>query len=289
MRNHFVPQFLQAPWTSNDGMLQLIRLNDGVSKRRAPKALGFQDDLLSLSRDKVVGMDKHAIETLVLQRVDNDADLVRKKLAAGQLASLTHVERCAWVRFIMSLRLRQPSIVDELRIGSAELLKQKLSEQPEVYQSIAVGDSFPTLESWTEAAFPGLIENFGLSFFHELINDEGIGTKLLRLKWWVWRFGANDHSLLLGDQPCVFAGGIDDPNFAMMLPISPQQAFIATRGETLTFELERANSKVLSRNFNNASVLQAENSVYSVDDRQLRFIQNRRPPMPKRPTPTTAA
>ena len=211
--------------------------------------------------------------------MDNEAAVVRDKLLDGQLAALSQEERCAWVRFIMSLRLRQPSIVNLLRDGAQQTLRKKLAEAPEEYESIAVSGSFPTLEEWTEAVFPGAIENFGLSFFHELINDEAIGTKLLHLRWWIWKFDEQDHRLLLGDNPCVFAGGIDNPNLAVMLPISPKAAFIATRGETLAQELSRANGKRLSCNFNDATVRQAERYVYSVNDASRKFIENRRPPV----------
>lgn len=105
-------------------------------------------------------MKQHDIENVVLQRIDNEADIVRKKLAEGQLATLTYDERCAWVRFLMSLRLRQPEIVTDLRSGAEELLRQKLSEQPEEYQVVVEGAEYPTLEKWTEATFPGVIENF---------------------------------------------------------------------------------------------------------------------------------
>lgn len=259
-------------------MLQVFRLEDGVTKRRSPRATGFKHGLLSLTKEQVMGMDRDALETVVLQRVDNEADLVRKKLEAGALTDLTFEERCAWVRFIMSLRLRQPKIVEGLRLEAAEHLRQELAKRPEEYESIATDGTFPTLEEWTEAAFPGAIENFGMSLFQGLMNDETVGTKLLNLRWWVWKFDDNDHTLLLSDQPCVFAGGIDDPNLAVMLPISPTTAFIATRGERLAFELPRANGKALSRNFNDASVRQADCYVYSVDESQRRFIENRRPP-----------
>src|SRR5438094_2045768 len=106
MRNHFIPQFLQRPWTGADGCVQVFRLTDGETYRQVPKGNGYEDDMLSLTRDTVAGMYKHAIEKVLLQSVDNEASKVRQKLEAGQLAALSHAERCAWVRFIMSLQMR---------------------------------------------------------------------------------------------------------------------------------------------------------------------------------------
>jgi hypothetical protein len=258
-------------------MLLRHKLEFGTTKRLAPKANGFAHDLLSLTKSQVMGMDQHVIEQVVLQRVDDEAAAVRDKLLNGQISSLSHEERCAWVRFIMSLRLRQPSVISLLRDGARQTLRQKLTDAPDHNESIAIISTFPTIEEWTEAAFPGAIENFGLSFFHELINDEAIGTRLLQLRWWIWKFDQQDHPLLLGDNPCVFAGGIDNPNLAVMLPISPKAAFIATRGETVAQELSRANGKRLSSNFNDATVRQAEKYVYAVDEASRKFIEIRRP------------
>ncbi|RRN64981.1 DUF4238 domain-containing protein [Caulobacter sp. 602-1] len=279
MRNHFVPQFLQRPWTDSSGELQVFRMKSGrfETYRQVPKGNGYLEDMLSLTRDKVAGMDKHAIEKVVLQSVDNDASKVRDKLEAGQLGVLTIEERSAWVRFIMSLQLRQPSTVLYLRSESEALLRKSLAEQPDEYDAIAMPGAPATLEEWTEKHFPGAIENFGLSFFHELLNDQGIGNKLLRLRWWVWDFSVCRHHLLLADCPCTFAGGIDNPNLAVILPISPTKAFMATRGELTADALRKADPKLLLGRLNDASTKQATERVFARDASPRRFIENRWP------------
>ncbi|WP_041372946.1 DUF4238 domain-containing protein [Phenylobacterium zucineum] len=279
MRNHYVPQFLQRPWTGADGALQVFRMKAGRFEtfRQVPKGNGYEEDMLSLTKDTVAGMDKHAIEKVVLQSIDNEASKVRDKLEAGQLTSLTLEERSAWVRFIMSLQLRQPSNVLYLRNESESVLRKNLAEAPEEYEALA-GQSAPaTLEEWTEQIFPGAIENFGLSFFHELLNDPGVGNKLLRLRWWVYDFNACSNHLLLADNPCVFAGGIDHPNLAVVLPISPRKAFLATRGELGARAIREADPKVLVGRLNDASVKQAKERVFARDESPRRFIENRWP------------
>lgn len=278
MRNHFVPQFLQRPWTTPAaGELQVFRMAGGrfSTFRQVPKGNGYVEDMLSLTRDTVAGMDKHAVEKVVLQSVDNEASKVRDKLEGGELKDLTLEERCAWVRFIMSLRLRQPDTILYLRNESEAHLRKSLAEAPEEYDALASEASPPTLEQWTEQAFPGAIENFGMSFFHELLNDPGIGNKLLGLRWWVYDFGCCDNHLLLADHPCVFAGGIDDPNLAVVLPISPGKAFLATRGPLIAKALREADAKVLLSQLNDASVRQANERVFARDAAPRRFIENR--------------
>jgi hypothetical protein len=134
LRNHYIPQFLQKPWvTPSDGKLQVFRLGDrGVDTyRQATKGNGYEVDMLSLTREQVAGMDQHAIEKVLLQSVDHEGSNVRAKMDSEGLANLTLEERIAWVRLLMSLQLRQPAIVDQLRTEAAQTLRSNLAEQPE--------------------------------------------------------------------------------------------------------------------------------------------------------------
>lgn len=279
MRNHYVPQFLQRPWTSpEDGALQVFHMTaSGVHcTRKVPKSTGYRDDMLALTRDEIAGMRKHDVETIVLQQVDNDAALVRSRLYDHQLNTLTHDERCAWVRFLMSLRIRDPAVVRDLKADADKVLRKSLADNPHEYVQLLADDDPATLEEWTEHRFPGLIENFGLSFFHELLNDDRIGNALLHLKWWVFDVSSAKNDLLLGDRPAIFFGDIDGPNFAAALPLAPHRLFLATRGTTLATGLPKVPSSSLVAQVNDATVRQAETYVYGIDTGSLRFVQNRR-------------
>ena len=184
MRHYYVPQFLLSPWAENtlDVKLEVFRLDlpHLPSSRHAPKYTGYGDDLSALSKDAVAGMEKQSIEMLFLKRVDNNAARVRNKLENYGLKSLTGEDRVDWVRFIMSLRIRQPDIVHMLKQESANHLIYTLKDQPQEYEELISDNDPPTLEEWTEKQFPGLVENFGLSFFHKLIDNSYYGNKILR-------------------------------------------------------------------------------------------------------------
>lgn len=280
MRNHYVPQFLQRPWTTgprSELISYHLRNGNVHATAKVPKSVGFQKDMLTLTRDEIAGMDKHAIEEIVLKQVDNDASLVWAKLRSGQLGLLTAKERCDWVRFLMSLRLRAPNMVTQLKTESQVELRRSLRKDHWEYEQLAMmASDAETLEAWTERQFPGLIENFGLSFFHELLNDENIGTQLLHLRWWVFDLSSCTHTLLLGDRPCLFFGGIDHPNVAVALPIAPNMAFIATRGDTLAKGLPETPPCKIVEQLNDKTVREADTYIFGRDQHSLRFIRNRR-------------
>jgi hypothetical protein len=279
MRHHFVPQFLLRAWAigSADSKIEDIRLDIGglPSSRRAPKSTGYKDDLYALSKPVVAGMKKQAIEKIYNMHVDNLGARAHQTLLESGLRSLTNEQRSDWVRFLMSLRIRQPDIVQKLKTESAEHLAQTLDEQPEEYVDIANIDDPPTLAEWTEQQFPGLIENFGLSFFHEIANNPDVGDKVFNMKWWLWDFSNVNFDLMIADQPCIFTTGIDDPNLVIALPISPDKAFMATNSEPIATMMRQQVPKDLAARLNESSLNQARARIYARNDSPKRFIANR--------------
>lgn len=236
-----------------------------------PEYTGFERDLYSLTVAVVAGMDKHAVEEKILRHVDSAAARVRGKLEFEGFSALGTQDRVDWVRFLMSLRIRQPGIVRKLVTDSADHLRNTLSAQIE--EDAAQTENL-SLTQWTEKTFPGLIDNFGLTFFNELLDSPDVGDKILKLKWWLWTF-TDGHPLLLSDRPCIFTGGIDDEHLVIALPISPRKAFLASRSERVASVLRRQSQKDLSRMLNETSLGQATRRIYCPDRTCERFIENR--------------
>lgn len=280
MRHHYVPEFLQKPWTENtpDGKLEVFRLDIPhlPSSRHTPKYTGFDDNLFALTKDNVAGMDKQAVEQLFLKHVDNSAALVRDKLEFQGLKHLTTVDKVNWARFLMSLRFRQPDVIDMLQNDATEQLKASLKEDPKIYEELSTDEDLPTLEEFTEAQYPGLIENFGLSFFHELVDNHKYGNKILGMRWWLWGFKEIPYELLLSDHPCIFIYGIDDPKCIIALPISPKKVFMTTQSYEAAKIIRRQHPKVLAMLINESSVMQTRVRIYARSQSPARrFIENR--------------
>ncbi len=287
MRQHYVPQFLLRSWANGtpDGRVEAFRfdLPNLVSARRAPVGTGYEENLYSLTRDKVAGMDKHAVERHLLSHIDTAAAGVMQKLLTTGLKSIAFEERCDWIRFLVSLRLRQPHMIDLLRTQAAEGLRKSLASDPEEYEPFAGPDDPPTLEAWAESRFPGVVENFGMSFFHELVNSWDAAKKLLPMKWWLWDFSTCGNELLLADQPCIFTSGIDDPELMVALPISPAKAFMMTRSDRAADALRGQVPKVLLQRLNESSLNNFKARIYATDQGPRRFLENRFHLLPSKP------
>ena len=277
MRHHYVPEFLQMPWTvnSSDGKLEVFRLDlpNIPANRHRPKYTGFNFDLYALTKDEIAGMGKQAIEEQFLKVIDNNAALIRNKLENNGLKSLTLNEKMDWVWFLMSLRLRQPNIVTKLKHESSVHLRATLNKQPEEYEELAPIELHSTLEEWVENRHPGLIENFGLSFFYKLVVNQEVGNKILGMRWWLWDFSEAPYDLLLSDNPCIFTSGIDNPSCVVALPIHPRKAFMATQSATLEEIMRQQRSRDLVKRLNESSLMQSNDRVYSTNDTPRRFIE----------------
>ena len=258
-------------------MFQEFRLDlDGLpTARRVAKATGFRNNLYALTKPEVAGMRQQTIETKLMSHIDNYAARVRTKMEHHGLKSLSITEKQDWARFLISLRVRQPDVVSQIRMEGAQNLRESLLDDPDQYEVLADEEDAPTLEEWVEQHFPGLIENFGLSCFPRLIDNEQVGTKILQLRWWLWDFDAEKNELLLADNPCIFTGGIDAPELIVALPISPTKAFLATRGNRTAANLRRLSPGTLVVQLNESSVVQSRARIYARTDAPMRFIANR--------------
>lgn len=279
MRHHYIPRFLLNCWadTTEDKRIEVFRLDlqRFPSNRLTPEYTAFEDNLYALSQSDVVGIEQQSIETDFLQFIDNFAARVLQKITTTGLAGLTHKERCDWVVFLMSLRLRTPETVLRLNDEGPEYLIESLNEKPEEYSLISETSDPATLAEFTEKYLPGLIENFGMMMIRRLITNPDIGDKILHMTWWLWNFREQKNHLLLSDRPCIFSSGIDDPDIVIALPIGPKKAFMATKTNRVADIIRRLHPKDLLMRMNESSLNQAEKRVYALDSSPYRFICNR--------------
>lgn len=269
-----------APWAADnvDGKLVefRIRLPDVPFGRRVPRATGYVRDLLALSAPHVEGIEKQAIETKLMQAVDNDAARVRVELLERGTANLTADERCDWVRFLSSLRMRQPEFVSNVaKSGGTETLRQELARDLDEYTALAQAGYPPTLVEWVRQNRPGLIEDFGLTLYPKVIDDPVIGVKLINLNWMVCDLSSAKNELLLADNPLVSVGNLDAPTFVLALPLSPTKLFVACRAAATVRRFRTAEPKALVSRMNESSVERANRWVYARTVAPARFIRAR--------------
>lgn len=278
VKHHFVPQFLLKAWaeTTKDAKVEVFRLHLPrlPSSRRKPEYTGYEDNLYTLTKPEVAGVEQQAVETEFLQRIDSEGARVLHKMKTAGLASLTQKDLYSWVYFIASLLWRAPQIVLRIRAEAPDHLRVSMSKRPEEYDSIAETDDPPTLCDFVEKNFPGYTENFGMMSLGKLICDEEWTEKILRMKWWLFDFNGQRNHLFLADWPCVFTTDIDKPDLVVALPIGPWKVFLATKTDRVASTIMQQSPEDLLKQINESSLMQAKQRIYARDASPRRFISN---------------
>ncbi len=281
MKHHFVPQFLLSKWAGGnaDTTLEVFRLDlhKLVSDRHTPEHTGYEPDLYALTVPHVSGMGKHDNEVLFLKQIDDKAAKVLAVMEIGGLRALTADDRSHWALFLMSLRVRQPSVISGIVSESTEgLFRKSLERNPSEYEKLRQEDAPDSFADWAEDQYPGILKNFGISILSKIIDNQAVGQRICNMRWWIWDFTGAKCDLLLGDNPLILASNIEDPNLILALPISPTKAFMATQSDNIAATLKDQELGYLATRLNESTVMQSNNRIYARDKKHWRFIENRK-------------
>lgn len=267
MKHHYIPEFYTKRWAGPDGQVcQFARVPDGVAAtRRAPAAIGFQEDLYS-----VPGAPSYVsahLEGHFFRVTDNDAAVALDALLNGQLNQLTERLKSAWVRFLMSLLHRTPEKVR----WYGNVWKGMHAEAVEAARKDIIQNNGDM------AQLANLEESFAISFvgvLQKIMDSTLIGQHVVNMRWGVITLHENQR-LMTSDRPLLITNGLEKPETEIHLPISPAHLFVAANKEDVLQKIAKIHARELSSELNHYVVSQAENYVYSEDDSQLRFVRNR--------------
>lgn len=284
-KHHYVPRFYLNGWTTQDESqaLRLTRFQWKGGKflveRVVPRSTACLDRLYSLEGAPI--QDQQRIETDFLAKVIDDpaGGVLHHMRTAGPGHDLKQEQRVAWTRFIMSLRIRSPEIMEQLNAEAPAELRKNLQDDPEEYDTLAEEGDPETLLEFVEKEAPGFIDDFGKRLLPRLIMDDKAFKRIHQMHWWSGDFSDSKVSLLTSDHPVIIMPGIDHPGCVLALPISPTLVFFACPDERVVQFLLHWNRTSLVEWLNASVVRLASEQVYAIDDSQAEFVRDllRRP------------
>lgn len=274
-RHHYIPAFYLRGWEAQEDS-KLTEYSKPykdtfVVKRVRAFSTGFEERLYSME-DYPPELSQ-AVETKWFKPVDDDASKVLERLKAGTDVPASDSEgRSSWARFIISLLVRCPEDIVDLRVLWRERVfgSSGINSQEE-YSRVRPAD-YP--ESFAE-----YLRNLPLAIkeFHQfqslvsLIDNEKVGTHLINLGWKVVETSTRVPSFLTSDRPVIRNRGAA-LHFA--LPISPRQIFIAAPKDVMGRILSMREVDLV-KDANRLVVEGAQRFVYGANDSQKRFVSNR--------------
>jgi len=201
----------------------------------------------------------------------------------GHNAPWNSDSRSAWTRFILSLLLRCPEDIALFREWWHADFGQT-DEAAEARYSAARQDGDPeTFAEFLEGQPLSLKERYQYKVLFSLIDHANVGGEMNDMHWRVLQTPADAPRLLTSDRPILRTSNLKEPQGHIALPIGPRLLFIASPDADFLKQVLQADRVGLAKEVNRQVVEGATRFVYGVDDKQLRFVQNRfgRTPQPR--------
>lgn len=226
---HYVPEFLFAPWATA-GKVECFGTIHGkmVCRTLPPSAFAFQTNLtsvLTLPPDK-----RHFIEDGFYSRLDSDAaQMHRKLIAMPRMAPLPERETRLWAVFLLSLVTRQPKTVAEGAEAFRRTSRRIMARRSKALrrEAKAAGRSIKgDLESWARKNLPGLLEALPKSGVADQALDMHNVEAVRGTRWRFIERPPGCPEFLIGTRPLLLRKLGDFPfgQWWMILPISPDRA-----------------------------------------------------------------
>lgn len=269
--HHYVPRFYLKAWTKDHQITRFQWINNELEMRRVGiKRTAGLDHLYSL---KHFPQDPQMIEREFMGRIiDDPASTVYKHLSESK-APLSEHQRTIWTRFLLSLRVRMPDVIERLRVDAENELRQNLMANPEEYEALRGPNSPANLYDFLEKLRPGFVADFGIRMLPDLLAYQPAFKQIYEMYWWTHSFYGASISLLTSDRPLIITPSVDDQSCVLALPLGPHTAFFATHTLEMASRVASKPASKLAKAINHETVRLASHCVYSIDSYQTYFIK----------------
>ena len=274
LRHHYVPEFYLRRWATGGlvrGYYWDHRSRSLSMSKKGAKAFCHEVDLYKFASEPTER--SHLLETKFLGTVDDKAGKIIGKISKGDLQSLTDDEACHWVRFLMSLEVRRPSVVGFLKRHASKDFIDALDADAEFLSEMEQFDIRGRPSEILGSATTLHIQDRMLLRIQEAIDDPEIGKHYLRMSWLTKKLSTGGIDLVVADRPFIREGGIEAPDNVWCLPLDPDTAFFCSNNRNLLIELEHASACQLSKAINRCSVEQADKYVFDKSGRNSRLLE----------------
>lgn len=272
-KHHFIPVcYLQHWCSSRDGKLYEYAVKHGnfVSRRVGPRRTGFEEDLYSFPQ--LPADAAQYLESNFLKLVDSNAAIALRRHLA-MTTDLPPKLRNAWSRFLLSLMMRHPDVMTEVRVAAKSLWSKGGDEVELNYEKFRKPEDPETFAEYADTVDP-LIEVKARLYLivRAVFDNQLVGNHLNKMKWAVADVTASPQCLLTSDRPLVYFN-LGEPNGSLFLPISPIKLFVAANNDKTLSEFSKGRPSEVVKRANEIIVARARRYVYARDDWQKDFIR----------------
>jgi len=264
--HHYLPLFYLEKWCGSDGKVcRFSRPHAGrfAAERVFPKGTAYERDLYSLP-----GLEPNraqAIEKRFLAPVDSDAAIALRLLESDPKdCEWTSKLRNAWTRFLMTLFLRSPQDVKQIKISVAEEWAKLVD--PEIV-STQTGIPAEKIRSMRLNS-PEETGRHAMAILQSLMDHPSVGQVINNMTWSCVQIPSEARSLLTSDRPIWDTVTLAEPDAVICMPIGPKRLFVARASRYIQLR----STKDLAKGANKLVVRNARKYVFGTDDKQAEFV-----------------
>jgi hypothetical protein len=223
--HHFIPVFYLKQWCKLDKKLVEYTINYGrfIAKPVGPKGTGFQTDLYAFP--ELPPETAQHMEEVFLNYADNTASLALQNLLIGN-DHWTSELRSGWSRSLISLLIRHPDIMLELRAGAVASWKSTGPSSQARYEELKEPHFPATFDEYVSTVDPLIPVKVALNAIVKAFDNQRLGTRINGMHWDVIDLSKASHQLLTSDRPLQYQNLAKETGF-ISLPIGPTKLFLA--------------------------------------------------------------
>jgi hypothetical protein len=216
---------------------------------------------------------KLGVEAEFFKYADDKAAIALQKHLNDETSGWTNELTSAWSRFLISLHLRHPDAMKELRPAATSLWQKSGPKFQKDYEAIRQPGDPPTFDERCRLIDPLLAEKMQANLIIKTFDNETLGEHINKSRWAVITV-PGPHPLLTSDRPLAIYR-LSKPEGYVGVPISPRKLFIAANSDRTIADLTGVNGKEVMQRSNVFVASRARRYVYAIDRSQDRFIRNR--------------
>lgn len=268
--HHYIPVFYLKQWCGPDKKLIEFTVKHGnfIPKPVGPKGTGFQTDLYAFP--ELPPESAQHMEDVFLKYADNTASLALQKLLTGN-KDWTAELRSGWSRFLISLLIRHPDIMIELRAGAVASWKRTRPSSQARYEELKEPHFPATFDEYISTVDPLIPVKVTLNAIVNAFDNKRLGTQINGMHWAVIDLCKASHQLLTSDRPLQYQNLAKETGF-ISLPIGPTKLFLAANSPQSISNIRAKKADYVVKEVNKYVVSRARKFAIARDMSQADFI-----------------
>ena len=274
-KHHYVPEFLIKQWADANGQvapyMRTVTKHPQREQKSSPKAFCYKIDLLRTDYDCPAYSQR--LESEWLSQIDSAAAIIHRTLIRDSNASLSFDEKCNWMRFIISLLIRQPSLIFQARNETSIKYQAKFNEDQELTDILKKQKITQTPAEYIKNDYPYAFENMAVKRLAKMCDDPKQMQKIMRMNWFYSDFSDVSFGLVLGDRPLIKNLGSSTVPALLALPLSPTRIWFAAHNQHTVENIKTDARRDIVMRINRESVNQATKWVFDKEGYNSRLIR----------------